>query len=111
MAGPATFSTVFTATDKGGTTVSCTEAWTHISGRLSDPALFDDYSRQVCERTGYDVSNAAQLQRCRSNLGALGDKMLATPLTLQQLMTNINLGNAVGEIGSATCRERVCQYM
>src|SRR3546814_10841371 len=41
----------------------------HISGRLSDPALFDDYSRQVCERTGYDVSNAAQLQRCRSNLG------------------------------------------
>ena len=98
MAGPATFSTVFTATDKGGTTVSCTEAWTHISDRLSDPALFDDYSRRVCERTGYYVSNAAQLQRCRSNLDALGDKMLATPLTLQQLMTNINLGNAVGDV-------------
>ena len=98
MSGPATFSTVFTATDKGGTTVSCTEAWTHISDRLSDPTLFDGYSQQVCERTGYDVSNAAQLQRCRSNLGALGDKMLATPLTLQQLMTNINLGNAVGDV-------------
>ncbi|MBL9065578.1 MAG: conjugal transfer protein TraG N-terminal domain-containing protein [Sphingopyxis sp.] len=98
MAGPATFSTVFTASDKGGTTVSCTEAWTHISDRLSDPALFEDYSRQVCERTGYDISNAAQLQRCRSNLGALGDKMLGTPLTLQQLMTNINLGNAVGDV-------------
>jgi conjugal transfer mating pair stabilization protein TraG len=98
MAGPATFSTVFTATDKGGTTVSCTEAWEHISDRLSDPALFEDYSRQVCERTGYDISNAAQLQRCRSNLGALGDKMLGTPLTLQQLMTNINLGNAVGDV-------------
>jgi conjugal transfer mating pair stabilization protein TraG len=98
MAGPATFSTVFTATDKGGTTVSCTEAWTYISDRLSDPALFEDYSRQVCERTGYDVSNAGQLQRCRSNLGALGDKMLGTPLTLQQLMTNINLGNAVGDV-------------
>src|SRR3546814_11038034 len=27
MAGPATFSTVFTAPDKGGTTVSCTAAW------------------------------------------------------------------------------------
>ena len=24
--------------------------------------------------------------------------MLATPLTLQQLMTNINLGNAVGDV-------------
>jgi conjugal transfer mating pair stabilization protein TraG len=98
MAGPATFSTVFTAADKGGTTVSCTEAWEHISSRLSDPMLFDAYSRQVCERTGYDVTNAAQFQRCRSNLGSLGDKMLGTPLTLQQLMTNINLGNAVGDV-------------
>jgi conjugal transfer mating pair stabilization protein TraG len=35
MAGPATFSTVYTAADKGGTTVSCTDAWTHISDRLS----------------------------------------------------------------------------
>src|SRR3546814_16445972 len=52
MAGPATFSTVFTATDKGGTTVSCTEAWTHISGRLSDPALFADYSRSDERRVG-----------------------------------------------------------
>src|SRR3546814_212692 len=47
MAGPATFSTVYTAADKGGTTVSCDEAWQHISTALSDPALFDDYSRQV----------------------------------------------------------------
>ena len=98
MAGPATFSTVFTASDKGGTTVSCTEAWAHISSRLSDPGLFDDYSRRVCERTGYDPSKASQLQRCRSNLGALGDQMMGTPLTLQQLMTNINLGNAVGDV-------------
>ena len=34
MAGPATFSTVYTEADKGGTTVSCTDAWTHISDRL-----------------------------------------------------------------------------
>src|SRR3546814_6276610 len=30
MAGPATFSTVYTAADKGGTTVSCDEAWQQI---------------------------------------------------------------------------------
>src|SRR3546814_7194575 len=35
MAGPATFSTVYTAADKGGTTVSCDEAWQHISTALS----------------------------------------------------------------------------
>ena len=72
MAGPATFSTVFTSTDKGGTTVSCTETWEHISTRLSEPALFDNYVAQVCTRTGYDITNATQLQRCRSNIGELG---------------------------------------
>lgn len=48
MAGPSTFSTVFTASDKGGTTVSCQEAWEHIADRLSDPAIFESYSAQVC---------------------------------------------------------------
>src|SRR3546814_1826228 len=68
MAGPATFSTVYTASDKGGTTVSCYESWAHIAERLSDPALFEDYSRQICSRTGFDIANAAQLTRCRSQL-------------------------------------------
>ncbi|MBL0915344.1 MAG: conjugal transfer protein TraG N-terminal domain-containing protein, partial [Sphingopyxis sp.] len=98
MAGPSTFSTVFTAADKGGTTMSCTEAWAHISSRLSDPDLFDDYSRQVFERSGYDVGQAAQLQRCRSNLGSLGERMMASPQTLQQFMTGVMLGNAVGDV-------------
>ncbi|MBV1686376.1 conjugal transfer protein TraG N-terminal domain-containing protein [Novosphingobium sp. G106] len=98
MAGPATFSTVYTDADKGGTTVSCEEAWSHIATRLSEPALFDSYSRQVCMRTGYDVTNAAQIARCRSNLGEMGQMMLGTPLTLQQFLTDVMLGNTVGDV-------------
>jgi len=98
MAGPATFSTVYTAIDKGGTTKSCDEAWAYISGQLSDPALFDDYSRQVCSRTGFDVTNAAQLERCRSQLGDMGQMMMGHPLTLQAFMSNILLGNTVGDV-------------
>jgi conjugal transfer mating pair stabilization protein TraG len=98
MSGPATFSTVYTAADKGGTTVSCTEAWDHISSRLSDPTLFDDYARQVCQRTGYNVGDAAQLSRCRSQLGSMGDMMMGSPLTLQAFMTDILLGNTVGDV-------------
>lgn len=98
MAGPATFSTVYTAADKGGTTVSCTEAWDHIQSRLSDPVLFDDYATQVCQRTGYDVANAAQLARCRSRLGDMGQMMMGTPLSLQAFMTDILLGNTVGDV-------------
>lgn len=98
MAGPATFSTVYTEADKGGTTVSCEEAWSHIATRLSEPALFDGYSRQVCMRTGYDVTQAAQLQRCRSNLGEMGQMMMGTPLTLQAFLTDVMLGNTVGDV-------------
>lgn len=98
MAGPATFSTIYTETDKGGTTVSCTDAWTHISGRLSDPALFDDYTRQVCARTGFDIGNTQQLARCRSQLGDMGQMMLGRPLARQALMSHILLGNSVGDV-------------
>ena len=98
MAGPATFSTVYTAADKGGTTVTCAEAWQHISTRLSEPGLFDHYVAQVCTRTGYDVANAAQLARCRSNLGEMGLMMMGTPLSLQQFLTGVMLGNTVGDV-------------
>ena len=81
MAGPATFSTVYTAADKGGTTMSCTEAWDHIQTQLSDPNLFSAYSAQVCQRTGYDIADANQLTRCRSQLGQMGDMMMGTPHT------------------------------
>lgn len=98
MAGPATFSTVFTAADKGGTTVSCEDAWQHISERLSDASVFEGYSAQVCQRTGYDIGQADQLARCRSNLAEMGDMMLGTPLTAQAFLTNILLGNSVGDV-------------
>jgi conjugal transfer mating pair stabilization protein TraG len=98
MAGPATFSTVYTEADKGGTTMTCEEAWSHISTRLTEPALFDSYSRQVCMRTGYDVADAAQLARCRSNLGEMGQMMMGTPLTLQAFLTDVMLGNTVGDV-------------
>ena len=98
MAGPATFSTVYTAGDKGGTTVSCDEAWDHIQTRLSEPALFDHYVSEVCARTGFDVTQAAQLTRCRSQLGDVGGMMLATPLSLQTLMTDVLLANSVGDV-------------
>lgn len=98
MAGPSTFSTVYTETDKGGTTVSCEGAWSHISDRLTDPALFESYTKQVCERSGFRPSEASQLARCREQLGTLGDAILGRPLTQQALMSNIMLGNTVGDV-------------
>lgn len=98
MAGPATFSTVYTAAEKGGRTVSCTEAWEHISNRLSDPTLFDGYTRQICQRTGYAVADAGQLARCRQRLGQMGGMMMGNPLSLQGFLTDMLLGRTVGDV-------------
>jgi conjugal transfer mating pair stabilization protein TraG len=98
MAGPATFSTVYSAADKGGSTLSCSESWTYIADRLTDPILFDGYTKQICSRTGFDAGNAQQLTRCRQQLGDLGQMMLGHPLTTQALMTHILLGNTVGDV-------------
>lgn len=98
MAGPATFSTVYTPTDKGGVTMSCTEAWDHISTRLAEPALFDNYVRQACIRTGFEVGNAAQLARCKAQLGEMGQMMMGTTLSLQAFLTDVMLGTSVGDV-------------
>jgi conjugal transfer mating pair stabilization protein TraG len=98
MAGPATYSTVYSASNKAGTTMSCTEAWDAIQTRLSDASSFDAYAAQVCQRSGYDTNDANQLTRCKSQLGEMGQMMLGTPLTMQAFLTDISLGNAVGDV-------------
>ncbi|PTR12616.1 MULTISPECIES: conjugal transfer protein TraG N-terminal domain-containing protein [unclassified Novosphingobium] len=98
MAGPATYSTVYTSADKAGTTMSCSDAWSAIQTRLSDSTLFDDYAKQVCQRTGYDVTDVNQLTRCKSQLWNMGDMMMGTPLTMPAFMTDVMLGNAVGDV-------------
>lgn len=98
MAGPATFSTVYTAADKGGSTVSCEEAWQHIATRLSDSGLFEAYAVQVCAATGFDVSQAAQLTRCRSQLGDMGNMMAGMPMSMQTLFADVLLANSLGDV-------------
>lgn len=98
MAGPTTYSTVYTPTDKGGVTMSCADAWDDIATRLAEPTLFDGYVRQVCIRTGFDVDNAGQLARCRSQLGEMGQMMMGTPLSLTAFMTDVMLGATVGDV-------------
>src|SRR3546814_19462792 len=98
MAGPATFSTVYTEADKGGPTVSCTDAWTHISDRLSDPVLFDNYTSQICARTRYDTGHAQQTPSCRQHLAEVGQRMPGRPLRPQAFLTHRLLGTRVGVV-------------
>src|SRR3546814_2468884 len=66
--------------------------------RISDWSSDVCSSDLVCTRTGFDVTQPDQLNRCRSQLGEMGDMMMGTPLSLQAFMTNILLGNSVGDV-------------
>jgi len=98
LAGPATFSTIYTPDRKGGSTMSCSESWHYLSNRLSQAGLFDPYIRQVCTRTGFDMTQGPQASRCRSQLAELGGMMMGTPLSYQGFMTDVLLGKTVGDV-------------
>ncbi|PXA84712.1 conjugal transfer protein TraG [Nostoc sp. 3335mG] len=98
MAGPATYSTVYSSADKAGTTMSCSDAWATIQSRLSDPTTFDSYQNQVCARSGFDGTDTNQLTRCKGQLGEIGQMMMGNALGTQGLMTDILLGNTVGDV-------------
>lgn len=98
MAGPSTFSTVYSSSDKGGTTMSCSDAWAQIQTRLNDAGVFDAYKAQLCAKSGFDTTDAQQLARCESQTGELGGLMMGTSLTTQALLTDILLGNIVGDV-------------
>jgi conjugal transfer mating pair stabilization protein TraG len=98
MAGPATYSTVYSSADKAGTTMTCSDAWANIQSRLGDPSTFDSYQDQVCARSGFDKGDANQLARCKGQLGEIGQMMMGTSLGAQGLMTDILLGNTVGDV-------------
>jgi len=98
MAGLATFSTIYTPDRKGGSTMSCSESWQYLSNRLSQAGLFDPYIRQVCTRTGFDMTQGPQANRCRSQLAELGGMMMGTPLSYQGFMTDVLLGKTVGDV-------------
>ncbi|WP_454884376.1 conjugal transfer protein TraG N-terminal domain-containing protein [Sphingomonas oryzagri] len=98
MAGPATYSTVYTAVDKAGTTMSCSDAWANIQSRLNDPTTFDSYQNQVCARSGFDATDTNQVTRCKGQLGDIGQMMMGSAVGTQGLMTDILLGNTVGDV-------------
>lgn len=57
-----------TEADPLGTMTTCTNAYTQIRNALNDPATFASMTDSLCSSVGFDTSNAAQLNQCRSLL-------------------------------------------
>ena len=75
----------YDTTNKGGVEVSCTTAYNSLAAILALPSTYNDYRNAICDKSGFDSSNALQLATCRDRL---------------QDMTNLVFGTGV--IGSDT---------
>lgn len=75
----------YDAANKGGVEVSCTTAYNSLATILALPSTYNDYRNALCDKSGFDSSNAVQITMCRDRL---------------QDMTNLVFGT--GTIGSDT---------
>jgi len=65
---PSVYTVVYDDTDPGGRTASCTDAWTHLQTELSKPSGLEKLKKFACSRAGFNVNDAAQLQKCGDTL-------------------------------------------
>lgn len=68
---PTLYTTIYTAANSAGTTMSCKDAWTNLNTRL-DAAQLAEMKEIACDRAGFDSSVAAQKARCFERFDNLG---------------------------------------
>jgi conjugal transfer mating pair stabilization protein TraG len=77
--------------------MSCERHGAYIADKLADPTLFDAYSDQICARTGFDVTQTTSAIGA-AQIDALGGMMLDQSMSRQKFLTNVFLGQTVGDV-------------
>ncbi len=67
---PAIFTTFYddNPSDRTGTTMSCTQAWTNINSYLSNPLNFTEMVEYTCANSGFNPSDMNEMNKCRDTL-------------------------------------------
>lgn len=104
---PAIYTKYYSATDVGGASTTCTDAWDSIVIDMT-PANLSGSLESSCTEMGYDISDALQLQQCRqvifdaqSTVG-LGGLALDGFITQQFLFNRLNSVYQSGNTSGAT---------
>jgi hypothetical protein len=63
-ANPAVFTVWYSESERTGTTLSCSDAWTNLQGYFSDPLNMGDTIRYACANAGFNADNARELTKC-----------------------------------------------
>ena len=98
LKSPADYTVVYDATPagKGGTTVTCEEAWdSYLQPAFADNTLYAAMMRSVCAKSGFDPGNAAQLARCQGLLGEINADVFDFVATPEHFLRQSAMANAI----------------
>ncbi|MDH5543694.1 MAG: conjugal transfer protein TraG N-terminal domain-containing protein [Nitrospinota bacterium] len=75
-ANPGAPVTYYSSTYKGGTSITCQEAWTNINADLSNTANFSKAKQRACVTAGFDANDPVDMTRC----SAIATKFVSTAI-------------------------------
>lgn len=93
---PALYTTWYDSTNKGGVTMTCTAAYNNkIQPALVVATRFDSTIRNVCAKAGFNVSRLTQITQCKTQLGALNDKIGLAGYDAVHYVRNVYLAQTI----------------
>jgi hypothetical protein len=78
-ANPAVWVTYWDSSNPGGTTLTCSAAWTNLNNILNQPATQNQWEKKACSSAGFNTNDPIEVQRCESILGSTIEYLYDNP--------------------------------
>lgn len=101
---PAVWTVYYDSLTPNGQTLTCTDAWTNITAALTPASLSNNISA-VCASLGYDVTDAASLNQCKTVLENVNDGTTLGAASLYDFLKQAYISQRLEEVfrsGDAT---------
>ncbi|MCG3471409.1 conjugal transfer protein TraG N-terminal domain-containing protein [Xenorhabdus bovienii] len=98
LRNPAVFTTWYSAANPGGSTVSCTTAYSNLQSAMGSPTAYDSRLKDICSKLGYNSANAASYVDCKGRMeDTLQTVYGSTTVTLNAAIGGIMVSQAISD--------------
>ncbi|MDE9429878.1 conjugal transfer protein TraG N-terminal domain-containing protein [Xenorhabdus bovienii] len=98
LRNPAIFTTWYSAANPGGSTVSCTTAYSNLQSAMGSPTAYDSRLKDICSKLGYNSANAASYVDCKGRMeDTLQTVYGSTTVTLNAAIGGVMVSQAISD--------------
>ncbi|WP_233981874.1 conjugal transfer protein TraG N-terminal domain-containing protein, partial [Pectobacterium versatile] len=98
LRNPAVFTSWYSSSAPNGTTVSCTTAYANLQSVLGSPSTYDTRLRTICNKMGYQSSNATSYVYCKERIEESLQYVYGnTAISLSDAMGSIVVSQAIAD--------------